>query len=206
MKCGNFLKTTLVTLGICAGLCSIIYLCASWQMTLKELGLGVHGQFVAQRVLTPFFFLALAAMAISANWFWKRHGAALPNGKAVMFSRLAVVVVLSLTVTLFTANAPFWSYPSPGMWDRPRFNYGWPIMWKGERMQGEHMIGPLLNLIAWTVYFMLVLGYRKWKNYVVMSVVFVILFVPYAKFVGIRTHYRNPHNDPNAGVERVEPY
>ena len=139
-----------------------------------------------------------AAMAISANWLWKRHDAALPSGKAVMFSRLAVVVVLSLTVTLFTVNAPFWSYPSPDMWKRPRFNYGWPIMWKGERMQGEHMIGPLLNLIAWTVYFMLVLGYRKWKNYIVMSVVFAILFVPYAKFVGIRTHYRNPLEGRNA--------
>lgn len=54
-------KRILAVVGMCLGACVLAYLMLSWQMTLKSLGLTPRGQLIAQRVLTPLFFVGLTA-------------------------------------------------------------------------------------------------------------------------------------------------
>ena len=53
-----------------------------------------------------------------------------------------------------------------------------------------HKICPFFNLFFWTLYLMVIVGYRRIKHYLVMLGVMLVLFVLYAKFVGIKTVYR----------------
>ena len=63
--------------------------------------------------------------------------------------------------------------------------------WKGEPgMTGLHKICPFFNLFFWTLYLMVLVGYRRIKHYLVLLVVMLVLFGLYAKFVGIKTVYR----------------
>ena len=57
-------------------------------------------------------------------------------------------------------------------------------------MTGLHMICPFLNLFLWTLYLMVLVGYRRIRHYLVMLGVMLVLFGLYAKFVGIKTVYR----------------
>ena len=57
-------------------------------------------------------------------------------------------------------------------------------------MTGLHKICPFLNLFFWTLYLMVLVGYRRIKHYLVLLVVMLILFVPYVMFVGFKTVYR----------------
>lgn len=54
-------------------------------------------------------------------------------------------------------------------------------------MTGLHKICPFLNLFLWTLYLMVLVGYRRAKHYLVMLGVMLVLFGLYAKFVGIQT-------------------
>ena len=57
-------------------------------------------------------------------------------------------------------------------------------------MEGMHKICPFLNIFLWTLYLMVLVGYRRIKHYLVMLGVMLVLFGLYAKFVGIKTVYR----------------
>ena len=58
-------------------------------------------------------------------------------------------------------------------------------------MEGLHKICPFLNMFLWTLYLMVLVGYRRTKHYLVMLGVMLVLFGLYAKCVGIKTIYRD---------------
>ena len=187
----NMLKRVLAVLGVAFGLLAMFYLVFAWSLTLKNFGLSVENQLIAQRIITPLVFVALGALAVSCEYFRRvllQSGT--KTGTLVRILRLVSIVVLPVVIIVFTMQPPFWSYKSPWGWDRPRFDYGWPLPWKGEKMIGAHMICPFLNLFLWTLYLMVIVGYRRIKHYLVMLGVMLVLFGLYAKFVGIKTIYR----------------
>ena len=187
----DMLKRFLAVLGVAFGLLAMFYLVFAWSLTLKGFGLSVEAQLIAQRIITPLVFVALGALAVSCEYFRRvllQSGT--KTGTLVRILRLVSIVVLPVVIIVFTMQTPFWSYKSPWGWDRPRFDYGWPLPWKGEKMIGAHMICPFLNLFLWTLYLMVLMGYRRIKHYLIMLGVMLVLFVPYAKFVGIKTVYR----------------
>lgn len=193
----NMLKRVLAVLGVAFGLLAMFYLVFAWSLTLKNFGLSVEAQLIAQRILTPLVFVALGALAVSCEYFRRvRLQTGTKAGVLVRVLRIVALVVLPVVIVLCTLNTPFWSYPSPMGWDRPRFDYGWPLPWKGEKMVGAHMICPFLNLFFWTLYLMVLVGYRRIKHYLVMLGVMLVLFGLYAKFVGIKTVYRG-YNPPS---------
>ena len=185
------LKRVLAVLGVAFGSLAMFYLIFACSLTLKNFGLSVEAQLIAQRILTPLLFVALAALAVSCEYFRRvRLQTGTKSGVLVRILRLVAVVVLPVVIVIFTLQTPFWSFQSPWGWDRPRFDYGWPLPWKGEKMVGAHMICPFLNLFLWTLYLMVIVGYRRIKHYLIMLGVMLVLFGLYAKFVGIKTVYR----------------
>jgi hypothetical protein len=181
----------MAVLGAAFGLLAMFYLVFAWSLTLKNFGLSVEAQLIAQRIITPLLFVALGALAVSCEYFRRvRLQTGTKSGVLVRILRLGAVVVLPVVIVIFTLQTPFWSFNSPDGWDRPRFDYGWPLPWKGEKMGGAHMICPFLNLFLWTLYLMVLVGYRRIKHYLVLLVVMLVLFVPYAKFVGIKPVHR----------------
>ena len=187
------LKRVLAVLGVAFGSLALFHIFFSaWSVTFKNFGLSVEAQLIAQRILTPLLFVALGALAVSCEYFRRvRLQSGAKAGTLVRILRLVAVVVLPVVIVLCTLNTPFWSYPSPMGWDRPRFIYGWPLPWKGEPgMTGLHKICPFLNLFLWTLYLMVLVGYRRIKHYLIMLGVMLVLFGLYAKFVGIKTVYQ----------------
>ena len=187
----DMLKRVLAVLGAAFGLLALYYLVSAWSLTLKNFGLSVEDQLIAQRIITPLVFVALGALAVSCEYFRRvllRSGT--KTGTLVRILRLVSIVVLPVVIIAFTMQTPFWSYKSPWGWDRPRFDYGWPLPWKGEKMVGAHMICPFLNLFLWTLYLMVLVGYRRIKNYLIMIVVMLVLSVPFAMFVGFKPVHR----------------
>ena len=187
----DMLKRVLAVLGAPFGLLALYYLVSAWSLTLKNFGLSVEGQLIAQRVITPLVFVALGALAVSCEYFRRvlLHSGT-EAGILLRMLRFVAVVVLPVVIVIFTLQTPFWSYKSPWGWDRPRFDYGWPLPWKGEKMGGAHMICPFLNLFLWTLYLMVIVGYRRIKHYLIMLGVMLVLFGLYAKCVGIKTVHR----------------
>ena len=186
------LKRVLAVLGAAFGSLALLYLFFAWSLTLKNFGLSVEVQLIAQRIITPLVFVALGALAVSCEYFRRvlLHSGT-EAGILLRILRLVAVVVLPVVIIVFTMQTPFWSYKSPWGWDRPRFDYGWPLPWKGEKMVGAHMICPFLNLFLWTLYLMVLMGYRRIKHYLIMLGVMLVLFGLYAKFVGIKTICRD---------------
>ena len=181
----------MAVLGVAFGLLALYYLVSAWSLTLKDFGLSVEAQLIDQRIITPLVFVALGALAVSCEYFRRvllQSGT--KTGTLVRILRLVSIVVLPVVIIVFTMQTPFWSYKSPWGWDRPRFDYGWPLPWKGEKMVGAHMICPFLNLFLWTLYLMMIVGYRRIKNYLIMLGVMLVLFGLYAKCVGIKTVHR----------------
>ena len=168
--------------GLCLGACVLAYLMLSWQMTLKSLGLTPRGQLIAQRVLTPLFFVGLLAMAISAANLRQAIPEAFAKNKFVVVSKWIVILVLSGVLFVYTQSAPFWSYAAPATWDdRPCFLYGWPIPWKGEARtwtgNQDAVCLPLLpvNMALWTSYVMFLFGRRNLREYVGLLVLIGLL-------------------------------
>ena len=56
-------------------------------------------------------------------------------------------------------------------------------------MTGICFLCPFLNLFLWTLYLMVLVGYRRIRQYLVMVALMLVLFGLYAKFVGIKTVY-----------------
>ena len=189
------LKRVAAVLGVALGALALFYISFARALTLKNFGLSVDAQLAAQRIITPLLFVALGALPVSCEYFRHVRSASLPPGARagilVRILRLVAVVVLPVVIVVGTMNTPFWSYQPPMVWDRPRFGYGWFIPWKGERpLEGARMICPFLNLFLWTLYLMLSVGYRRIRHYLVFLVVMLGLFGLYAKFVGVKTIYR----------------
>ena len=65
----DMLKRVLAVLGAVFGLLAMFYLVFAWSLTLKNFGLSVEGQRIAQRVITPLVFVALGALAVSCEYF-----------------------------------------------------------------------------------------------------------------------------------------
>ena len=151
--------------GICLGACVLAYLMLSWPLTLMSLGLTPRGQLIAQRVLTPLFFVGLTTMAVSAANLRQAIPESFSKNKFVVISKWIAILVLSGTFFLCTQAAPFWSFASPATWDRPRFLYGWPIPWKGEGRTACLLLLPV-NMALWTSYVMFLFGRRNLREYV----------------------------------------
>ena len=149
-------------LGIIAGVAAVVYLVLAWALTLRDAGLSVHAQFVAQRVITPVIFASLAAMAVSAECLRRKIGEN-ACGRPLRWARVAVVAVIPLLILCCTVKTPFWSFPSPDAWDRPRFVYGWPFPWKIDG--AVYPVTFAINLVLWTGYLMFLLGYRRFNSY-----------------------------------------
>lgn len=201
----NILKRILAFFGVAFGSLALFYLFFAWSLTLKNFGLSVEAQLIAQRILTPLLFVALAALAVSCEYFRRvLLQSGVKAGILVRVLRVVALVVLPVVIVLCTLNTPFLSYPSPWGWDRPRFIYGWPLPWKGEPgMTGLHKICPFLNLFFWTLYLMVLVGYRRIRHYLIMLVVMLVLFGLYAKFVGIKTVHQELRVYSSDTVERV---
>ncbi len=186
------LKRVVAVLGVAFGSLALFYICFARSLTLKNFGLSVEAQLIAPRIITPLLFAALGALTVSCEYFRRvrlRSGA--KTGILVRILRLVAVVVLPVAIVFFSLQTPFWSFQSPDTWDRPRFIYGWFLPWKGEpAMTGIHMICPFLNLFLWTLFLMVLVGYRRVKHYLIMLGVMLVLFGLYAKVVGIKTVYR----------------
>jgi len=185
----NILKRVLAVLGVAFGSLALFYIYFARPLTLKNFGLSVESQIIAQRIITPLLFVALGALAVSCEYF--RRVLLQPGTKAgilLRILRLVAVVVLPVVIVTCTLNTPFWSYKSPNGWDRPQFIYGWFLPWKGEpAMTGIRMVCPFLNLFLWTFYLMVLVGYRRIKHYLVFLGAMLVLFILYAKFVGVET-------------------
>ena len=162
--------------GLCLGACVLAYLMLSWQMTLKSLGLTPRGQLIAQRVLTPLFYVGLTAMAVSAANLRQAIPESFSKNKFVVVSKWIVILVLSGTLFFCTLSAPFWSFAAPATWDRPCFLYGWPIPWKGEARMVCLLLLPV-NMALWTSYVMFLFGRRNLWEYVVGLLVLIGLLV-----------------------------
>ena len=189
-KLMDILKKVLAVLGVAFGALALYYLFFAWALTLKDFGLSVEAQMIAQRILTPLVFVALGALAVSCEYFRR---VLLQSGiKTCVFVRilrLVAVVVLPVVIVIFTLKTPIWSFKSPSCWDRPQFCYGWPLPCKVERIPlGFGLL--FLNMFLWTLYLMVLVGYRRAKNYFVLLWVMLVLFVPYSMFVGIKPVYR----------------
>ncbi len=173
-------------LGIMAGVTAIVYLVLAWALTLREAGLSVRAQLIAQRVITPVIFASLAAMAASAECLRRKIGGNGTRGRLLRWARVAVIVVIPFLILFSTVKTPFWSFPSPDSWNRPRFVYGWPFPWK---MDGA--VYPLtftLNLALWTGYLMFLLGYRRFKSYCNAGVFLLALSSLLLSYTGISPH------------------
>lgn len=186
----NMLKRVLAIFGAAFGLLAMCYLLSAWALTLKGFGLSVEAQLITQRILTPLLFIALAALPASCEYFRR---VLLQSGiKASIFLRilrLVAVVVLPAVIVIFTLKTPIWSFKSPSCWDRPQFCYGWPLPCKVERIPlGFGLL--FLNMFLWTLYLMVLMGYRRIKHYLVMLVVMLVLVVPFAKILGIKPVHR----------------
>jgi len=186
----NMLKRVLAIFGAAFGLLAMCYLLSAWALTLKGFGLSVEAQLITQRILTPLLFIALAALAASCEYFRRvLLQSGIKAGILLRILRLVAVVVLPAVIVIFTLKTPFWSFKSPSCWDRPQFFYGWFLPCKVERTPlGFWLL--FLNLFLWTLYLMVIVGYRRIKNYLIMLVVMLVLSVPFAMFVGIKPVYR----------------
>ena len=184
----DILKRVLAILGAAVGSLALFYIIFAWSSTLANFGLSVEAQLITQRILTPLLFVALAALAISCEYFRRvliRSGT--KAGILLRILRLVAVVVLPVVIFLFTLKTPFWSFKSPMCWDRPRFLYGWFVPCKVERSPLEAGAWlAFLNIFLWTLYLMVLFGYRRIKHYLVVLVVMLVLLVPFAKFLGIK--------------------
>ena len=156
-------KRVSAVLGVAFGSLALCYLVSAWSLTLKNFGLSVEDQLVAQRILTPLLFVALAALAGSCEYFRRvRLQSGTKTGALVRMLCLVAVVVLPVVIVYFTMKTPF------------------------------------LNLFLWTLYLMVLVGYRRTKHYLVMLGVMLVVFGLYAKFVGIKTVYRVPQGQSSA--------
>jgi hypothetical protein len=186
----DMLKRVLAVLGVALGSLALFYIIFAWSLTLKNFGLSVEAQLIAQRIITPLLFVALGALAVSCEYF--RRVLLQSGNKAgilLRILRLVSVVVLPVVIVILTIKTPFWSFKSPSCWDRPQFFYGWFLPCKVERTPlGFWLL--FLNLFLWTLYLMVLMGYRQAKHYFVLLWVMLVLFVPYSMFVGIKPVYR----------------
>ena len=186
----NMLKRVLAIFGAAFGLLAMCYLLSAWALTLKGFGLSVEAQLITQRILTPLLFIALAALAASCEYFRRvLLQSGIKAGIFLRILRLVVVVVLPAVIVILTLKTPIWSFKSPSCWDRPQFFYGWFLPCKVERTPlGFWLL--FLNLFLWTLYLMVIVGYRRIKNYLIMLVVMLVLSVPFAMFVGFKPVHR----------------
>ena len=191
------LKRVAAGIGVAFGSLALFYIFFAWALTLKDFGLSVDAQLIAQRIITPLVFLALVALAVSCEYFRRvLIQSRVKVGMLVRILRLVAVVVIPSVIAFFALKTPFWSFQSPAAWDRPRFIYGWFLPWKGEpAITGIHLLCPFLNMFLWTLYLMVIVGYRRIRHYLVMLAVMVVLFGLYAKFVGIDAVYRERRGD-----------
>lgn len=188
----DILKRVLAVLGAAVGLLALFYIIFAWSLTLANFGLSVKAQLITQRILTPLLFVALAALAVSCEYFRRvLLQSGIKAGILLRMLRLIAVVVLPVVIFLFTLKTPFWSFKSPMCWDRPRFLYGWFVPCKVERSPlGAGAWLAFLNIFLWTLYLMVLMGYRRIKHYLIMLVVMLVLSVPFAMFVGFKPVHR----------------
>ena len=87
-------KTTthcaIAVLGSATGSLALFYLVFPWSLTLKNFGLSVEDQLVAQRILTPLLFVALGVVIVLIKPVF-RAGLAKENGMICDMGKLGNV-------------------------------------------------------------------------------------------------------------------
>ena len=58
------LKRVLAVLGVASGSLALLYLFFAWSLPLKNFGLSVEAQLIAQRIITPLLFVALPVVIV----------------------------------------------------------------------------------------------------------------------------------------------
>ncbi len=115
---------------------------------------------------------ACAAALAGLGWFVCRGRSVEEGGHWALKALLvALIVVAPFFIVMFSLKLPVWSSPSPPSWDRPCFTYGFPVPSKFESAGGTRDFPGLLclNWLFWTCYAMFLLGYRKWRSYLVAA-------------------------------------
>ena len=114
----DMLKRVLAVLGAAFGLLALFYLVFACSLTLKNFGLSVEAQLIVQQILTPLLFVALAALAVSCEYFRRvLLQSGIKAGILLRILRLIAVVVLPVVIVIFTLQTPFWSFQSPASTD-----------------------------------------------------------------------------------------
>jgi lysylphosphatidylglycerol synthetase-like protein (DUF2156 family) len=171
-------KTILATIAIAFGVVALCYIVVAGPLLLVRVGLSVPSQLVAQRIITFVVFASLVALPFGVAYFERRLPQSLVKNLLVRILVVVALVVVPIVLVLASFKTPIWSFPSPSVWDRPQFYYGWPLPIKRD----GHVVFPLVivivNWIFWTLYLQWVLGSRRLKHYIItLSIALVLSFL-----------------------------
>ena len=172
------MKIVLAIVAVVLGVVGLCYVIVANPLMLVHVGLSVPNQLVAQRIITFVVFASLVALPFGAAFFTRRLPQSFGKSRLVRFLVVVALVVAPIGIVIASFNSPIWSFPSPSVWDRPQFYYGWPLPVKRD----GHVVFPLVivivNWIFWTLYLQWVLGSRRLKHYVItLSIALVLSFL-----------------------------
>ena len=78
------LKRVLAVLGATFGSLALLYLFFAWSLTLKNFGLSVEAQLIAQRIITPLLFVALPAVIVLIKPVYQARGRTVADGQCIL--------------------------------------------------------------------------------------------------------------------------
>ena len=80
----DMLKRVLSVLGAAFGSLALLYLFFAWSLTLKNFGLSVEAQLIAQRIITPLLFVALPAVIVLIKPVYQARGRTVADGQCIL--------------------------------------------------------------------------------------------------------------------------
>ena len=78
------LKRVLAVLGATFWSLAMFYLVFAWSLTLKNFGLSVEVQFIAQRIITPLLFVALPVVIVLIKPLYQARGRTVADGQCIL--------------------------------------------------------------------------------------------------------------------------
>lgn len=168
-------KTILATIAIAFGIVALCYIVIAGPLMLVRVGLSVPSQLVAQRIITFVVFASLVALPFGVAYFVRRLPQSLVKNLLVRILVVVALVVVPIVLVLASLNSPIWSFPSPSVWDRPQFYYGWPLPIKRDGGVMFPLVIVIVNWVFWTLYLQWVLGSRRLKHYIITISILLVL-------------------------------
>ena len=77
------LKRVLKVLGAVFGSLAMLYFVFAWSLTLKNFGLSVDAQLIAQQILTPLLFVALPVVIVLIKPVCQARGRTVADGQCI---------------------------------------------------------------------------------------------------------------------------